>query len=76
MTLGYFYLILLSFRPFLVAYSALRLASPGRPAEELWIGQACRRATDAAQDYIVFVNGIFRVSDACKVLSAMPFQKE
>ncbi|RJE21280.1 hypothetical protein PHISCL_06376 [Aspergillus sclerotialis] len=65
--LGYFYLILLSFRPFLIAYSALKSTSSDRPTEELWIRQACRHATDAAQDYIVVVSNIFRISDACKV---------
>lgn len=66
-SLGYFYAVLLTFRPFLIAESAMQLNLGEHPTEELWIRQACRHAIDAAQDCIIFVKSTFRSSDACRV---------
>ncbi|KAI7554304.1 hypothetical protein KC331_g635 [Hortaea werneckii] len=62
----YYLSILLIFRPFLIAESALRTKSSSAPGE-MWLRQACRCAIDAAQDYLVFASGLLKSSDICKV---------
>ncbi|KAI6828335.1 hypothetical protein KC332_g13870 [Hortaea werneckii] len=61
----YYLSILLIFRPFLIAESALRTKSSSAPGE-MWLRQACRCAIDAAQDYLVFASGLLKSSDICK----------
>ncbi|KAK4545938.1 hypothetical protein LTR36_002502 [Oleoguttula mirabilis] len=61
----YYHAVILTFRPFLIARSALR--SSGRhQEEEMWLRQACRLATDAAHDSLVFFRGKYRSSEECK----------
>ncbi|RMY51644.1 hypothetical protein D0863_14515, partial [Hortaea werneckii] len=61
----YYLSVLLIFRPFLIAESALRTKSSSAPGE-MWLRQACRCAIDAAQDYLVFASGLLKSSDICK----------
>lgn len=71
--LVYYLSILLIFRPFLIAESALRTKSSSAPGE-MWLRQACRCAIDAAQDYLVFASGLLKSSDICKVGTPPPIQ--
>jgi hypothetical protein len=63
----YFHTILLVFRPFMVAESAIDVDSRSHLSSELWPRQACRRATNTAQDAIFFVNNLCEVSIECRV---------
>jgi hypothetical protein len=65
--LVYFHTILLVFRPFMVAESAISVDSRSHLSSELWLRQACRRATNTAQDAIFFVNNLYEVSIECRV---------
>lgn len=48
----------------MVAESAMSVT---QPSSELWLRQACRRATDTAQDAIFFVNNLYERSIECRV---------
>jgi hypothetical protein len=63
----YFHTILLVFRPFMVAESAISVDGRSHHSSELWLRQACRRATNTAQDAIFFVNNLYEVSIECRV---------
>jgi hypothetical protein len=60
----YYHAILLIFRPFLVAEA---LAEIQQKHGIMWLREACRHATDAAQDSLVFVKTQQNASKACKV---------
>ncbi|QGI63682.1 hypothetical protein CEK26_007633 [Fusarium fujikuroi] len=51
------------YRPFLVAESALRAFGQLERANAIWLRQACRYATDAAEDSIIITHQIFKASD-------------
>ena len=59
----YYLAVLLAFRPFLVAEAALRSRNSVRSDEEMWLRQACRIATDTAQDLLVFLSKKYRTSN-------------
>jgi hypothetical protein len=60
----YYHAILLTFRPFLVAEA---LAETQQKHGLMWLREACRHATDAAQDSLIFVETQQNASEACKV---------
>ncbi|KAK9426730.1 hypothetical protein SUNI508_00257 [Seiridium unicorne] len=62
----FYHVILLTYRPFLIAESALKPSSDHREPDTMWLRQACRYATDAAQDAIVYATSSYRKDDACK----------
>ncbi|KAI8622995.1 hypothetical protein F5Y19DRAFT_468841 [Xylariaceae sp. FL1651] len=62
----YYHILLLTFRPFLIAEFALHSGVPRSPSKHMWLRRACRIATEAAQDSIVFMNEACRDSDFCK----------
>ncbi|KAF5653865.1 C6 zinc finger domain protein [Fusarium sp. NRRL 25303] len=51
------------YRPFLIAEPALRASGQMERANAIWLRQACRYATDAAEDSIVITHQIFKASD-------------
>ncbi|KAF4450063.1 hypothetical protein F53441_6768 [Fusarium austroafricanum] len=55
----YYHFIHTIYRPFLIAESALRAARP-ESADALWLRQACRYATDAAEDSLILTRDIFK----------------
>jgi hypothetical protein len=63
----YFHTILLVFRPFMVAESAISVDDRSHLSSELWLRQACRRATNTAQDAIFFINNLYEASIECRV---------
>ena len=63
----YYHSILLTYRPFLVAESALRSGPRYHQDEQMWLRQACRHAIHAAQDSIVVTTGKLRTSEVCRV---------
>lgn len=65
--LVYFHLIHTTFRPFLIAESALHAGGSNKGMGELWLRQACRNATDAASDSIDFMHTMFQSIDASTV---------
>lgn len=61
----YYHIIILIFRPFLVAQHAIRVSGRSSESKDMWLRQACRYAVDAAQDSIeVSANS----SQVCKVV--------
>jgi hypothetical protein len=60
--LVYYHAVLLTFRPFLVA-----MASSNQKPGLMWLRAACRKATDAAQDSLVFISNQQNASIACRV---------
>jgi hypothetical protein len=66
--LVYYHAILLTFRPFLIAESALRQSGSYHEPDAMWLRQACRYATDAAQDTIVYASAAYRKTEGCKVI--------
>ncbi|KAH8201605.1 hypothetical protein TruAng_004211 [Truncatella angustata] len=62
----YYHVILLTYRPFLIADSALKPAGGPKEPDTMWLRQACRYAIDAAQDSIVYAASSFRKDEACK----------
>lgn len=63
----YFHTVLLAFRPFLIAESALSFQGIQHLSGQLWLRQACRRATDTAQDALCFLDNLFQKSEECRV---------
>ena len=65
----YYHAILLTFRPFLVAYAFM--TDQARQNEALWLRQACKYAVDAAQDSTAYIENVFLhspgQSSKCKV---------
>ncbi|KAI1035380.1 hypothetical protein LB504_005758 [Fusarium proliferatum] len=51
------------YRPFLIAEPALRASGQMERANAIWLRQACRYATDAAEDSIIITHQIFKASD-------------
>jgi hypothetical protein len=60
----YYHSILLTFRPFLVTEA---LAGNRQKQGAMWLREACRHATDAAQDSLVFINNELDTTASCKV---------
>ena len=58
---------MLTFRPFLLDKSAAQGMKSTQTNGQMWLRQACRNATDAAQDSIVYMYDKIRTIDACKV---------
>ena len=63
----YYHVVMLTFRPFLLDRSAAQGRTSTQISGQMWLRQACRYATDAAQDSIVFISDKIRTTDACKV---------
>ncbi|KAK6837993.1 c6 zinc finger domain containing protein [Apiospora arundinis] len=62
----YYLGVILTFRPFLIANYAMRFGKYQKDNGEMWLRQACRYATDAAQDSIVFMSSIVPRIAICK----------
>ena len=60
----YYHTVLLTFRPFLILEASA--TSVGQTVA-MWLRQACRHATDAAQDSLVFVSMLYAKSEVCRV---------
>jgi hypothetical protein len=60
----YYHSILLTFRPFLVTEA---LAGNQQKQGAMWLREACRHATDAAQDSLVFIDSERATTGSCKV---------
>ncbi|KAK8057429.1 hypothetical protein PG996_011366 [Apiospora saccharicola] len=65
-TVSYYLGVILTFRPFLIANYAMRFGKYQRDNGEMWLRQACRYATDAAQDSIIFMSSIVPRIAICK----------
>ncbi|KAI0096800.1 hypothetical protein GGR51DRAFT_566981 [Nemania sp. FL0031] len=65
----YYHILLLTFRPFLIADFALHLGAQ-HSSGHMWLRRACRIAIEAAQDCIVYMNEAYNDSDSCK---SIPF---
>ncbi|KAF2971492.1 hypothetical protein GQX73_g2126 [Xylaria multiplex] len=61
----YYHILLLTFRPFLIAEFALHLRSSSK---HMWLRRACRIAIEAAQDCIVYMNEAYRDFSLCKTI--------
>ncbi|KAF9875081.1 hypothetical protein CkaCkLH20_07347 [Colletotrichum karsti] len=61
----YFHVILLIFRPFLIAEAALQSGSGAGSTGDIWLRQACRHATDAAQDAVAFTSSKLHGPEEC-----------
>ncbi|KAI0469137.1 hypothetical protein F4859DRAFT_516490 [Xylaria cf. heliscus] len=61
----YYHIIVLTFRPFLIAEFALHLGAQHSPSKHMWLRRACRIAVEAAQDCIVNMNEACRDFDLC-----------
>ncbi|KAK8022550.1 C6 zinc finger domain protein [Apiospora rasikravindrae] len=68
----YYLGVILTFRPFLIANYAMRFGKYQRDNGEMWLRQACRYATDAAQDSIIFMSSIVPRIAICKVRLPLP----
>ncbi|KAI1492765.1 hypothetical protein F5X96DRAFT_624785 [Biscogniauxia mediterranea] len=64
----FYHIILLTFRPFLIAEFALNSGDIHNRPEMMWLRQACRNATDAAQDSLVFMHTSIHVTDICNTV--------
>ncbi|KAI0970760.1 hypothetical protein F4678DRAFT_102234 [Xylaria arbuscula] len=64
----YYHVLLLTFRPFLIAEFALHLKNSPPPKNHMWLRRASRIAIEAAQDCIVFMNEAYQDSDLCKTI--------
>ncbi|RSL43757.1 hypothetical protein CEP54_014960 [Fusarium duplospermum] len=60
----YYHFCLTIYRPFLVADSSFRCANKTDQTEMLWLQQACRQATGAAEDCIALMRHISLIIDA------------
>lgn len=63
----YFHVVLLIFRPFLIAEAALQSGEGSGGIGDIWLRQACRHATDAAQDALAFTWNMLRGPEECNV---------
>ncbi|KAF6826381.1 C6 zinc finger domain protein [Colletotrichum plurivorum] len=61
----YFHVVLLIFRPFLIAEAALQSGKTAGQMGDIWLRQACRHATDAAQDSIAFTSSKLQGPEEC-----------
>ncbi|KAH0430342.1 C6 zinc finger domain protein [Colletotrichum camelliae] len=61
----YFHVILLIFRPFLIAEAALQSGNGAGQTGDIWLRQACRHATDAAQDALAFTSSKLHGPEDC-----------
>ncbi|KAK1700944.1 hypothetical protein BDP55DRAFT_538952 [Colletotrichum godetiae] len=61
----YFHVVLLIFRPFLIAEAALQSGEGSGGIGDIWLRQACRHATDAAQDALAFTWNMLRSPEEC-----------
>ncbi|KAK1533300.1 C6 zinc finger domain-containing protein [Colletotrichum paranaense] len=61
----YFHVVLLIFRPFLIAEAALQSGEGSGGIGDIWLRQACRHATDAAQDALAFTWNMLRGPEEC-----------
>jgi hypothetical protein len=61
----YYHAVLLTFRPFLIA-----MASSHQKQGLMWLRAACRKATDAAQDSLVFISNQQNASPSCRVCTS------
>ncbi|KAI1501203.1 hypothetical protein F5X99DRAFT_383700 [Biscogniauxia marginata] len=64
----YYHIILLTFRPFLIVEYALNSGDIHNRPDMMWLRQACRNATDAAQDSIVFMHTSIHVAEICNTV--------
>ncbi|RWA03516.1 hypothetical protein EKO27_g11588 [Xylaria grammica] len=61
----YYHILLLTFRPFLIAEFALHLRSSSK---HMWLRRACRIAIEAAQDCIVYMNEAYHDYHLCNTI--------
>ncbi|GJC97589.1 C6 zinc finger domain-containing protein [Colletotrichum higginsianum] len=69
----YFHVILIIFRPFLIAEAALQSGQGSVGVGDIWLRQACRHATDAAQDALAFTHNMLRGPEECKTRRYLAF---
>ncbi|KAL0937273.1 C6 zinc finger domain protein [Colletotrichum truncatum] len=69
----YFHVILLIFRPFLIAEAALQSGNGAARTGDIWLRQACRHATDAAQDAIAFTASKLQGPENCNTRRYIAF---
>ncbi|WYZ39521.1 hypothetical protein EsH8_III_001435 [Colletotrichum jinshuiense] len=69
----YFHVILLIFRPFLIAEAALQSGQGSTQMGDIWLRQACRYATDAAQDALAFTSSKLRGPEECHTRRYLAF---
>ncbi|OTB02667.1 hypothetical protein M426DRAFT_322431 [Hypoxylon sp. CI-4A] len=62
----YYHTILLTFRPFLIAESALPSTQNNVSPQQVWLRQASRYAVNAAQDSIAYASYMFQKDDVCR----------
>lgn len=62
----YYHTILLTFRPFLVADYALASSPSADAASAMWLRQACRQATNTAQDCIMYCYSQLQKDEVCR----------
>lgn len=62
----YYHTILLTFRPFLVADYALASSPSQDAASAMWLRQACRQATNTAQDCIMYCYSQLQKDEVCR----------
>ncbi|KAI3338391.1 hypothetical protein F4824DRAFT_459072 [Ustulina deusta] len=64
----YYHILLLTFRPFLIAEFALHLKNSSESKNPMWLRQARRRALEAAEDCIVYMNEAYKDHNLCRVV--------
>ncbi|KAI1364322.1 hypothetical protein F5Y08DRAFT_217183 [Xylaria arbuscula] len=66
----YYHILLLIFRPFLIAEFALHLKQPSNPRNrnQMWLIRARRIAIEAAQDCIVYMNEVYHDFNSCRTI--------
>ncbi|KAK2015794.1 C6 zinc finger domain-containing protein [Colletotrichum eremochloae] len=69
----YFHIVLLIYRPFLIAEAALLSGEGSGGMGDIWLRQACRHATDAAQDALAFTINMLRGPEECKTRRYLAF---
>ncbi|WDK18244.1 C6 zinc finger domain-containing protein [Colletotrichum graminicola] len=69
----YFHVVLLIYRPFLIAEAALLSGEGSSGMGDIWLRQACRHATDAAQDALAFTSNMLRGPEECKTRRYLAF---
>ncbi|KAJ8131716.1 hypothetical protein O1611_g1911 [Lasiodiplodia mahajangana] len=62
----YYHILLLTFRPFLIAEFALHLGAQHPSSNHMWLRRACRIAIEAAQDCTVYMSQAYHEFDLCK----------
>ncbi|KAI1422118.1 hypothetical protein F5Y12DRAFT_764596 [Xylaria sp. FL1777] len=65
---AYYHILLLTFRPFLVAEFALHLKKSSAPRNPMWLRKAARIAIEAAQDCIVYMNETYQDFSLCRAI--------